>query len=331
MNLSALAAILIALELAARLLFAQWGPTIGGERTTFCDYDAELGWSHRPGFEATFSRRDFSVHVSINPDGQRDTIYPLGRSDAQRMLVLGDSFGWGYGVEHQDRFDEVLESRHANWEIINTSVSGYGTDQQLIYLRTRGLAYKPDVVLLLLYSNDFANNSAAAQYYTNKPYFILQGEHLELRNTPVPRPYLLQRMAHLIGQTYILGRAMQGAIALIRSLSAKQIGLHGDRRSDASYPLTRRLIHEIDSLSRSIGARFVLVSIPMDMARRNALAEQAEQSGFPYLALDETFANGGGGLTFPHDDHWNSQGHRVAANALEEFLLERGLMTAAAL
>ena len=328
-TLTTLTASVVALELGARLLLADWGPTIGGERTTFAEYDAELGWAHRRGFEALFSRREFSTHVRISPDGLRDASYPLDRTDAQRLLVLGDSFGWGYGIEREDRFDEILELRHGNWEIINASVSGYGTDQQLIYLRTRGLAYRPDVVLLLLYRNDFANNSAAVQYYTNKPYFVLQDNQLKLQNTPVPRPYLTQRVARWIGGTYLIGRAMQGAIRLTRSFYGNDLKSRSQGPTETSFLLTRRIVDEIHTVSRSIGADFVLVSVPMDAAPRDALAEQARQSGFSYLPLDKAFQIGGAGLVLPNDGHWNERGHEVAANAIEDFLLEQDLMTTA--
>ena len=41
------------------------------------------------------------------------------------MLILGDSFGWGYGVEHHERFSKILEDAHPDWEIINASVTGF--------------------------------------------------------------------------------------------------------------------------------------------------------------------------------------------------------------
>jgi len=56
------------------------------------------------------------------------------------MFVLGDSFDWVHGVELADRFDVVLEKRHADWDIINTSVGGYDTDQKFLNLRDRGIS-----------------------------------------------------------------------------------------------------------------------------------------------------------------------------------------------
>ncbi len=41
-------------------------------------------------------------------------------------------------------------------EVINTGVPGYGADQEYLYLKTEGLKYHPDLVLLCAFYNDFS-------------------------------------------------------------------------------------------------------------------------------------------------------------------------------
>jgi lysophospholipase L1-like esterase len=305
-------------EIGARVVLRQWGPTVGGERTTYARYDELLGWAQRPGFQERFTRREFSVEVRINTQGLRDREYPLERTGKKRVVVLGDSFGWGYGVELAERFDELLERDHPDWEIINASVSGYGTDQQLLYLRDRGLAYRPDVVMLLLYQNDFTNNRASAQYYTNKPYFVMSGADLELRNAPVPPPSLSQRAARWLGGTYLWGRVVQAAIGVADQLSRARSGA----AAASDHQLTLRRVEEVAKTSAAGGARFLLVSVPMDAQRRELLAGRASERGIPYLPLDPAFAQGAEGLVFPENLHWTAAGHRVAAEAIERLLVE---------
>lgn len=315
--------VIVILELGARTFYSDWGPTLGGERVTFCEYDDLLGWAHRPNMSAVFSRQEFSVDVSINSNRLRDHEYPVGRNEKDRMLVLGDSFGWGHGVDLADRFDEVLERRHSNWEIINASVSGYGTDQQFLYLRDRGIVFKPDVVLLLLYSNDFGNNNAAAQYFLNKPYFTLHGTDLELHNTPVPSLSIQQRLAHFLGRTYVLGRAYVGAKQLLADMTRQRNVAEEESGSSGDYQLTLQLISNIQRISRENGADFILVSVPMDDESRAVLHKFSETADFPYLPLDGFFENSGDESTFfPIDGHWNTHGHRLTADAIDEYLTE---------
>jgi hypothetical protein len=270
-----------------------------------------------------FSREEFSVEVNINSYRLRDREYSLKRNEKNRMLVLGDSFGWGHGVDLADRFDEILEMRYADWEIINASVSGYGTDQQFLYLRDQGIAFKPDVVLLLLYSNDFVNNSAASQYFLNKPYFTLDDSGLELHNVPVPALSIKQRLAHLVGRTYILGRAYIGAKQLFVDLRRYRDQADEAPVSSGDYQLTTKLISSIQNVSREIGADFILVSIPMENESKAALRELSETAGFPYLPLDEFFEKSDNKSTFfPMDGHLNAHGHRLAADTIDAFLTE---------
>jgi hypothetical protein len=315
---SALAVSALVAELGGRVFLRSWGPTVGGERTAFARYDSLLGWAHLPGAQERFTRREFSTDVRISSDGHRDREYPHERSAKKRVLVLGDSFGWGYGVELDERFDELLERAHPDWEIINASVSGYGTDQQLLYLREAGAEYRPDVVLLLFYLNDFTNNRASAQYYTNKPYFLSSDSGgLDLRNVPVPPPSVSQRLARWIGGTYVWGRALQGATGVLQRIRADGTA------SPAEPTVTLRLLREVDRTTRELGARFALVSVPMrDDARKDALRREAAESGFSFLSLDSAFAAAGTGLTFPENGHWTAHGHAVAADAMEGLLLE---------
>ena len=59
-------------EIAVRILRPGLvaGPAAAGN--PFWRHDAELGWFHRPGQKGTFSREEFTHHVSTNSMGFRD-------------------------------------------------------------------------------------------------------------------------------------------------------------------------------------------------------------------------------------------------------------------
>ncbi len=89
-------------EFTSRILFPNWAPT-RAERNLWT-YDRLLGWAHRPNQSGTFKHPDVHVTVKLNSHGLRDNEYPMTRTKNGRILVLGDSFGWGFGVEHEDIF-----------------------------------------------------------------------------------------------------------------------------------------------------------------------------------------------------------------------------------
>ena len=74
------------------------------------------------------------------------------------------------------------------FSVINSGVSGWGTDQEYLFLKREGFKYSPDVVVLaFLIVNDIRNNSVSIQYGMHKPVFL--DRELNLANVPVPRPF----------------------------------------------------------------------------------------------------------------------------------------------
>ena len=112
-----------------------------------------VGHVHKPGAQ----RHLMGVDVSINSDGFRDRDYPVERNDAYRMIILGDSLTFGWGVDTEDTFAALLERDFAKEkpiEVINLGAGNYNTQQQTNLFIDKGLKYKPDHVVLFYFIND---------------------------------------------------------------------------------------------------------------------------------------------------------------------------------
>ena len=134
---------------------------VSPERDHFWKYDPLLGWAHEPGQEGIFETPQFRTNVRINANGLRDRQHSYERrDDIERILVLGDLFAWGYGVEKSERFSQLLE-KSRGVEVINAGVSGYSTDQELLWYRNEGIKYETDLVILVLAGNDVGDNEQA--------------------------------------------------------------------------------------------------------------------------------------------------------------------------
>ena len=175
----------------------------------FWQYDPLLGWSLRPGARGTHHHQDFAVQVEISSQGLRDRVYPEARVPGmRRMLLLGDSFTFGFGVEGDEIWHERIEARRPDWEMINAGVPGYGTGQELLYYEEHGRQFRPDVVLLLVHPTDFRDNNESLVYGNYKPTFVATDDGgLELTQVPVPRLDLDLRFdAWLRSHTWFLYR-----------------------------------------------------------------------------------------------------------------------------
>jgi lysophospholipase L1-like esterase len=98
-----------------------------------------------------------NVMVDINSDGLRDGEYPVSKSDKYRIVVLGDSLTFGWGVPEEETFATILEedlnSRYPT-EIINFGTGNYNTEQEVNLFIEKGLKYNPDKVVLFYFIND---------------------------------------------------------------------------------------------------------------------------------------------------------------------------------
>ena len=123
----------------------------------------ERGWSLLPNRSTFFETRDYAVHERTNSKGLRDVEHSyIPDPEVFRIIVLGDSYMEAYQVEFEESLPCLLQQNlaHQNVEVINFGISGYGTTQELIYLKEEGLKYKPDLVVLAFApQNDLRNNS----------------------------------------------------------------------------------------------------------------------------------------------------------------------------
>lgn len=115
-----------------------------------------LPWQLKPYASDTHSSHfdEFKVNVTINSLGMRDYEHKITKNDAKRILVLGDSFTYGYGVELDETYSKVLELELNNdakrqYEVLNAGyASGYSPDTYLLYLKKEGIEFRPDIVIV---------------------------------------------------------------------------------------------------------------------------------------------------------------------------------------
>lgn len=98
------------------------------------------------------------VQYATNADGQRDDQdHPLAKIPGRtRIVFVGDSFTFGFGVELEYSFVKQLAALLGDrrWEVINLGVPGYDTIVEVAHLEQAGLKYSPDLVILMYHLND---------------------------------------------------------------------------------------------------------------------------------------------------------------------------------
>ena len=122
--------------------------------------------------------------VQINKDGLRDREIPLEKPPGEfRLLVVGDYFTFGYGVPAEETYLRHLESllkvpKNLHLTTVNLSMYHYNLDQKLEFLRSRGLPYRPDFVILQVYEDDKDDLEAALVRWVRLKNFLRTHSHL---------------------------------------------------------------------------------------------------------------------------------------------------------
>lgn len=258
-------------------------------------HDTELGWSYRPGTRERHTSSAFDVAVEINTQGFRGPDWPAPVTGRPRVLVLGDSFAFGWGVEYEETFGALL-AEDTGWDVLNAAVSGYGTGQQRLLLERLLREVEPDLVVSVFCWNDLFESSADMVYGKLKPRYVRGADGLELRGVPVPE-LALARWSYA-GRAFLKWRWQ-------RAHERRKV----DR--DAEWGLVLDLFRDEKRLLDDVP--LLIVS---DRGRLVSFAR--ETPGIEHLDLRRVFAGVTEPIAFAEDGHWVPRAHERIANALRE-------------
>ncbi len=322
-GVSLLVSILLA-ELSVRFLFPEWAPRTG-RLAEFWTYDPDFGWAHKPGYSGRFSSFGFDVAVRTNSQGFRGPDRPLKLpAEQRRVVVLGDSFTWGFGVEEDETFVSQMDAGLGDgFDVVNLGVSGYSTDQELLLYRQHGRRYGADVVVLVVATNDFAMNVSPIAYLLyGKPVFRRESGSLQLTNTPVPRTPLLERV--LVGtaqQSYLLTGLNRIREQLRVSAALEQPSSVEAAAESRPFPKTEAehvTVALIEALRRDVeadGARLLVVLVE-DIYGGDMFRGELRGLGLDLVSLDEVLTRGEEGMYLPDGLHWTAAGHARVKRAV---------------
>jgi hypothetical protein len=312
------------------------------DRHFFFVHDELLGWRHRAGAVALFK----GAVVRINADGLRDDEVTTDRADGKRrVLFLGDSQVFGDGVSSEETFVQQLEAHASGLQALNAGVIGYGTDQQLLYFERNGTHYRPDTTIVCLNAYDLRDNiSSRVRSGYIKPLFNLARGRLELVNVPISKGSLLDQSQRILTtQSYLYTLVEQ--TLLRRGLSADDGGRTAaaaevfppEKQMNTALDITAALLARLGSSVRSRGGMLAVVFLPYEMdfagdrrydSLANTLVDRLQTVGRneSFRIFDLRSELGADRRLYLDRMHFNPEGHRRVAEALERLLVRHGLL-----
>ncbi len=302
---------------------------------------------------ATRSREGRVTDVRINAQGFRGEDWTPAETDELvpgRVLLLGDSQVFGYGVDERDSLIGQLPAvLGAGFEVLDAAVPTWGPPEYSRVVDELAPTYRPEVVVFVA---NVANDWFEAKVDNARRTTARDGwAAYNLVGTPEATDFPGRRF--LFGQSHlVLGvreimafGSRQAAPPQATSAAARLVDqLRYLIRTDQPHRsrITRHLLAARDACERW-GCRVVTVALPLDvqvhesewakyadepvdLGRVRALASiylaEARSHGVPALDLFEPLAAASPGAFLPDDYHLSPAGHRAVAEALAPLLNE---------
>ena len=364
---------------------------IGYSAPLFYTPDYFRGVGLRPNVAGMYQREGRN-YVQINSAGLRDREHSIAKpANTIRIALLGDSYCEGLQVPLEQTFWWLLQQKLESCgqfagqhiEIINFGVSGYGAGQELITLQQKVWQYSPDIVMLLVTTNnDISDNMRSLKKTDEIPYFYYRGDELVVDNSFRDRAAFrwhssalnragvwfrdnlrtiqLLYEVHLLIKTKLDERRARNqtpaaAPAQLAKQSAPEITVENmiyleprDAVWNEAWQVTEGLLKEIHNEVNQKGVKFVLVlgsnpiQVHPDRTVRERfqsyvgvdnlfypnlrLAQLANREQIDFLDLAQPMQSyADEKKVFLHgfgkeigNGHWNADGHREAAELIEQ-------------
>ena len=277
----------------------------------FLQDDPRFLWSVKPDQVSTPWR---SVQLRTNHLGLRDDdATPYALAPGVRVLSVGDSTTWGFGVSasytYTERLATLLGSAARPVDAINAGVPAWSLWQVSEWVGAVGLSLHPDVVLVYTLQNDFLPRGRNPR----DPFHVslTDRQMMEARQSVGPLLGLLaaSRLDQILVRRWLVPTAASEAASAPDVVRVPE----SDRRE---------AIDRLASRCREAGATLVLVHPVYDTPTYDAdtvLAEGARRNRATYVDLpaDPAFAPGRRKALFGGEGaHPNAEGHGAIAVVL---------------
>ena len=306
-------------------------------------YEPSEVYGHQlvPGFEGI---GPLNVPVRINSHGFRDIEHTLEKGVTLRILALGDSFTFGWGVSFEQTYLQQLEqmlqgATGKRIETINTGVPGWGLNQYYLFLKKVGVQYAPDIIVLAYFVDDLYSSIIQEAIPVNEQY----RPGLQYKGGILHHSRFYNFTKSLADQIRYKNRVTR--IPYLHSLDARRqewssrqqylISVIRQQDDDKYMTILHMYLQRINQIAKESNALLVVMFIP-DLSQlhhqevqyiNRLLADNAREINIPFVDMTPIFEQSSELNTYylwPHDGHTNANGHFAMAKALTN-LICRGL------
>jgi hypothetical protein len=310
LSIAVLVVLVVVLEIVFRLVTGSPVST-KGQRIVH-RREGEMEYALLPNLDQEYA----GARVVTNSLGLRDYRPPHKSEDKEQIIVLGDSFTFGYGVRLEDSYPNILEQLlndscdGPGYEVINAGVPGYDTVDEAEMLKKIMLHYSPKWVIVGLHPGDFMSRQ-------------------QLQKNPLVR--LRETLRYKSAFFAWLQRIYK--TKLIKYIPPPKSTLTVDPETVFHTPRADRIkqaFQDIRATATADGADMIVLMIcPLIhwesypyKALHTSIAQFCQENSIHFVDPLDAFSEYDTSSLWlaPNDSHYNADANRIAAKVLQRFL-----------
>lgn len=295
-----------------------------------------LVYQLKPNLDVQF----IGANLKTNNQGWRETTLPEPKAaNEYRIVGIGDSVMFGWGVAEELRYMDLLETRlqesspDRRWTTISLAVPGYNLAMEMEALRQYGLAYEPDMIIYGFVSNDFC-----APTFLAGPKSILTPRSFighYLYGSPLTKPTRMDRRGRRAGASRGRGRDSYRKIrAIFPTPICSPDDVPTQYRQLVGIQSFGRAVRELAQIGRDLGIPVLVLTHRSSNSERlpELLPDDVTYLDFTAHHTDYMRAQGNDDLLqselilSPRDPHPSVKGHQLIARHLFDALRGSGLL-----
>lgn len=251
----------------------------------------------------------------------------IGLSNAYEkanIVVLGDSYSFGQGVNDDEEYASVLSHKlKDDYNVINLSVSGWALTQEIRRYYELGQLYKPKLVILQFCENDPWGNTYFKVTNIEKGKFVFKNSN----NSTGKWKRVLSSSFLQKSSLYVVIRDLLKKTSLNKKIISNSVG-KVEQSDKVGKEVKREVFYAdlLDLFAKDLSAS----GVPLIM-----IAPNREMDNFPlikrkvkeldslnllnYYETEEWFKDGVD-YSSPEGHHWGTKGHAVVGERLSDII-----------
>jgi len=303
-------------------------------------FDHVFAFTLKQNYTGFSKNLDYSVRLFTNSNGFRCNEERFNTISNQKILVVGDSYTFGTGVEYGESYPAVIQTNLHDLgviksdDVLNTGIPAWGTSQELLMIKKTIEKITPELIIWQICENDFDNNIQYGLHVIKSDSLISVKPNPTKRDRIRRLTTLIPLYDYLVQNSHLVNLYRKSIIILMGEQLSKTVENHSmnpekdNELNKMKWSLMKKITQEIFEICEDDEIEILPIFIPSGGREIQKYGENSVvDSLFHYLNqnhreyIDFSYLGFNEHLRFSSDGHWKPRAHRLAADSLSNYIV----------